>query len=166
MSLGSQKILSPEEIAVRAGEQLSFLHLPEPGLFAERARRLRALAEGHAMRDFLLFVAELAEAFDLDVSTVHRQVAAAMKAGLVERVEDPDGGPARLHRPTEEGRARLAAELSSRADNVAQIVASWPAEDVAEFCRLLRRFNEGAEERRGHPWPRPQTGPGAEDPRL
>ncbi|MCY4754535.1 formate dehydrogenase accessory protein FdhE [Pelomonas aquatica] len=62
MSLGSQKILSPEEIAVRAGEQLSFLHLPEPGLFAERARRLRALAEGHAMRDFLLFVAELAEA--------------------------------------------------------------------------------------------------------
>ena len=87
-------------------------------------------------------VAELAEAFDLDVSTV-----------------------ARLHRPTEEGRARLAAELSSRADNVAQIVASWPAEDVVEFSRLLRRFNEGAEERRGHPWPRPQTGPCAEDPR-
>ncbi|MCE4535705.1 formate dehydrogenase accessory protein FdhE [Pelomonas sp. P7] len=58
----SQKLLSPEEIAVRAGEQLSFLHLPEPGVFAERALRLRALAEGHAMRDFLLFVAELADA--------------------------------------------------------------------------------------------------------
>jgi FdhE protein len=58
----TQKILSPEEIAVRAGEQLSFLHLPEPGVFAERALRLRALADGHAMRDFLLFVAELAEA--------------------------------------------------------------------------------------------------------
>ncbi|WP_241252420.1 hypothetical protein [Micrococcus sp. KRD153] len=43
------------------------------------------------------------------------------------------------------GRARLAAELSSRADNVAQIVASWPAEDVVEFSRLLRRFNEGAQ---------------------
>lgn len=58
----TQKILSPEEIAVRAGEQLSFLHLPEPGVFAERALRLRALADGHAMGDFLRFVAELADA--------------------------------------------------------------------------------------------------------
>jgi len=64
MTVGSttQKILSPEEIAVRAGEQLTFLHLPEPGVFADRALRLRELAAGHAMRDFLLFVAELAEA--------------------------------------------------------------------------------------------------------
>lgn len=58
----TQKILSPEEIAVRAGEQLTFLHLPEPGVFAARAVRLRQLADGHAMRDFLLFAAELADA--------------------------------------------------------------------------------------------------------
>lgn len=58
----TQKLLSPEEIAVRAGEQLSFLHLPETDVFADRALRLRALADGHAMRDFLFFVAELAEA--------------------------------------------------------------------------------------------------------
>ncbi|KQV91896.1 formate dehydrogenase accessory protein FdhE [Pelomonas sp. Root1237] len=63
MTVGNpQKILSPEEIAVRAGEQLSFLHLPEPGVFADRALRLRALADGHAMGDFLRFVAELADA--------------------------------------------------------------------------------------------------------
>ena len=62
MSVGTQKILSPEEIAVRAGEQLSFLHLPEAGVFAERALRLRELAAGHAMGDFLRFVAELADA--------------------------------------------------------------------------------------------------------
>lgn len=100
-------------------------------------------------------IAELAEAFDLDVSTVHRQVAAAMKAGLIERVEDPDGGAARRHRPTDEGRARLAAELDSRRGNVAALVAHWPADDITEFARLLRRFNEEAETRRGHPWPRP-----------
>ncbi|WP_153062252.1 formate dehydrogenase accessory protein FdhE, partial [Escherichia coli] len=35
---------------------------PEPGVFAERALRLRALAAGHAMGDFLRFVAELADA--------------------------------------------------------------------------------------------------------
>ncbi len=67
----SQKLLSPEEIAVRAGEQLTFLHLPDAGVFAARAVRLRQLAEGHAMRDFLLFAAELADA-------QHR----ALKAGV------------------------------------------------------------------------------------
>jgi FdhE protein len=68
----SQKLLSPEEIAVRAGEQLTFLHLPDAGVFAARAVRLRELAAGHAMRDFLLFVAELADA-------QHR----ALKAGVL-----------------------------------------------------------------------------------
>ena len=75
MTASSQKILSPEEIAVRAGEQLTFLHLPEPGVFAERALRLRALAAGHVMRDFLLFVAELAEA-------QHRALSAAVAVPL------------------------------------------------------------------------------------
>jgi FdhE protein len=58
----TRKLLSPEEIAVRAGEQIEFLRLPEAGLFAERALRLRELAAGHAMGDYLRFLAELAEA--------------------------------------------------------------------------------------------------------
>ena len=63
MSLSSSaRLMSPEEIAVRAGEQVAFLRLPEPGLFAERALRLKQLADGHAMRDYLLFIAELAQA--------------------------------------------------------------------------------------------------------
>ncbi|MDR7271436.1 FdhE protein [Pelomonas saccharophila] len=85
----TQKLLSPEEIAVRAGEQLTFLHLPEAGVFAERALRLRELAAGHAMRDFLLFVAELAEAQHRALSAgtevplpTHEQVDAAARAGL------------------------------------------------------------------------------------
>ncbi len=85
----SQKILSPEEIAVRAGEQLTFLHLPEASVFADRALRLRELAAGHAMRDFLLFVAELAEAqhralaagIEVPLPTAE-QVDAAARAGL------------------------------------------------------------------------------------
>ena len=56
------RVLSPEEIAVRAGESIPFLRLPEPGLFAEREMRLRQLAAGHAMRDYLLFIAELTRA--------------------------------------------------------------------------------------------------------
>jgi len=57
------RLLSPEEIAVQAGQQIPFLRLPERATaYAEREMRLRERAAGHAMRDFLLFVAELAHA--------------------------------------------------------------------------------------------------------
>jgi FdhE protein len=52
--------LTPEEIAVQAGQQVAYLRLPErTSVFADRELRLRELAAGHAMRDFLLFIAEL-----------------------------------------------------------------------------------------------------------
>jgi len=54
---------TPEEIAVRAGREPPVLHLPErPRVFAERETRLRERAAGHAMRDYLLLMAELARA--------------------------------------------------------------------------------------------------------
>ncbi|WP_431048103.1 formate dehydrogenase accessory protein FdhE [Roseateles sp. L2-2] len=56
------RVMTPEEIAVNAGARAAPVKVPEPGLFAERAVRLRQLAQGHAMRDYLLFVAELAQA--------------------------------------------------------------------------------------------------------
>ncbi len=57
----SARLMSPEEIAVRAGEQVAFLRLPDAGVFAERALRLKQLAEGHAMGDYLRFIAELTQ---------------------------------------------------------------------------------------------------------
>ncbi|MCH7342416.1 formate dehydrogenase accessory protein FdhE [Pelomonas sp. CA6] len=59
-SSANPRLMSPEEIAMRAGETPQTLRLPEAGLFAERELRLRQLASDHAMRDFLLFCAELA----------------------------------------------------------------------------------------------------------
>jgi FdhE protein len=57
------RVMSPEEIAARAGGQTPFLLWPERGtLYAEREMRLRQLARGHAMGDFLGFMAELAHA--------------------------------------------------------------------------------------------------------
>jgi FdhE protein len=54
-------LLSPEEIAVRAGQQIPYLQLPaRASVFAEREMRLRQRAAAHPMRDFLLFTAELA----------------------------------------------------------------------------------------------------------
>lgn len=58
-----QALLSPEEIAVRAGQQVPHLQMPRRAeVFAERATRLRQRAAGHAMRDFLMFAAELVQA--------------------------------------------------------------------------------------------------------
>lgn len=57
------RVMSPEEITARAGGATPFLLWPERHtLFAERAMRLRQLAPGHAMQDFLRFGASLAEA--------------------------------------------------------------------------------------------------------
>lgn len=59
----SAPLLSPEQIAVRAGQQLPLLHLPARGeVFAERAIRLRQRAAGHAMREYLLLMADVAQA--------------------------------------------------------------------------------------------------------
>ena len=56
-------LLTPEEIAVRAPRQTPYLRLPErASVFADRELRLRQLAAGHAMGDYLRFVAEVARA--------------------------------------------------------------------------------------------------------
>lgn len=54
------RVMSPEEIAARAGGETPFLHPPErSSFFAEREMRLRQLARGHAMEDYLAFLALL-----------------------------------------------------------------------------------------------------------
>lgn len=65
------KVMSPEEIAARAGGEVQHLRLPDGAtLFAERALRLRQLAASHAMRDYLIFMADLAQAQHLVLPTV------------------------------------------------------------------------------------------------
>lgn len=57
------RVMSPEEIAARAGGETPRLHWPERGhLFAEREMRLRQLAPGHPMGDYLRFMADVAHA--------------------------------------------------------------------------------------------------------
>ena len=59
----SARLLSPEEIAVRAGGEIPFLRLPARStVFGEREMRLRQLRAGHAMGDYLGFVADIAKA--------------------------------------------------------------------------------------------------------
>jgi FdhE protein len=59
----ASRLLTPEEIAAQAGHRVPFLRLPErASVFADRETRLRQLAAGHPMRDYLLFVAEIVRA--------------------------------------------------------------------------------------------------------
>ena len=55
------RVMSPEEIAARAGGETPYFHWPaSASVFAERAMRLRQLARGHAMAGYLEFIADLA----------------------------------------------------------------------------------------------------------
>ena len=102
-------------------------------------------------------VNELAEAFGLNVSTVHRQLKAAIANNLIETVDATDQ-PAKLHRPTAEGLSTLQRELSARREDLEKIYADWDEEDIESFARLLRKHNASLEAYLEMPWPRPQPG--------
>ncbi|MGS2806356.1 MarR family winged helix-turn-helix transcriptional regulator [Nocardia sp. MW-W600-9] len=102
-----------------------------------------------------LSLRELSEAFQLDISTINRQVGAMLKQDLVERVPDPDGGVARKVRATAAGKAALAADQQHRAAGIGIVVADWDPDDVAELSRLMQKFNHSVERIEENPWPRP-----------
>jgi FdhE protein len=58
----NKNLAAPEEIAARGGAETPFMHLPERSVFAQRATRLRLVAQGSAMADYLEFIARVADA--------------------------------------------------------------------------------------------------------
>ncbi|GAA2426402.1 MarR family winged helix-turn-helix transcriptional regulator [Streptomyces pulveraceus] len=111
-----------------------------------------------------LTLKELALTFQIDVSTINRQVSAMLRNGLVERIPDPEGGMARKFRPTALGLERLEADRAvSRAGTTRLIQASgWTDRRTEEFVTLLMEFNQSIERLEGLTWSR--TGRAAEPP--
>ncbi|NEA27852.1 MarR family winged helix-turn-helix transcriptional regulator [Actinomadura bangladeshensis] len=112
-------------------------------------------------------IGELSEAFGLDASTLNRQTAAAMRAGLLERIPDPEGGIARKFRITAKGAALLDEERAIIINGLDRVMADWSDEDIATFAAYLRRFNTDIERLSGRTWPRPantEKAPDAEHP--
>jgi len=99
-------------------------------------------------------IGQLSDAFQLDASTVNRQTAHAMRAGLLERIPDPEGGMARKFRLTEEGERRLREERDTHVKDLDRVFEDWSAEDVETFARYLQHFNTSVERITGRPWPR------------
>ncbi|PBC48044.1 MarR family transcriptional regulator [Rhodococcus sp. ACS1] len=100
-------------------------------------------------------ISQLSEAFALDTSTLNRQTAALLKADLVERIPDPEGGIARKFRITEKGSSHLEADREWAIAGLERVLIDWDPDEVAEFARWLERFNTDIERLTGHPWPRP-----------
>lgn len=71
MSTATVRVMSPEAISALAGGSTPALHWPvREAVFAERAMRLRQRAQGHAMGDFLQFLAELALAQHVELQAL------------------------------------------------------------------------------------------------
>jgi DNA-binding MarR family transcriptional regulator len=102
-----------------------------------------------------LSLKELATAFRLDLSTIHRQVAVLLRQGLVEYTLDPEGGPAREIQPTRSGFDRLREDREQNRRGLERVVGTWGDRDLTHLHELLVRFNRGIEELEGRAWPRP-----------
>ena len=101
-----------------------------------------------------LSLKELAAASGLDISTINRQVGMLERKGLVERVQDPDGGLARKIQPTRLGLERLDADRVTSCEGVRRVVRDWPDAKVDQLRELLLAFNSGIEDLEGQRWPR------------
>ncbi|XVQ06337.1 MarR family winged helix-turn-helix transcriptional regulator [Spirillospora sp. CA-255316] len=99
-------------------------------------------------------IGELSGAFGLDASTLNRQTAAAVRAGLVERIPDPAGGIARKFRITDKGERMLDEERECIMRGLNTVMSDWTDDDIAAFASYLRRFNSDIERLTGRPWPR------------
>ncbi|WP_207343680.1 MarR family winged helix-turn-helix transcriptional regulator [Arthrobacter sp. E3] len=97
---------------------------------------------------------ELSCALRLDGSTVHRQSAALLRAGLLDYAPRDGGEVARRVMPTLAGTAALANTRSIYEQGLEGVVRDWPAERRSQLVGMLQAFNKEVERLEGALWPR------------
>ncbi|WP_413807195.1 MarR family winged helix-turn-helix transcriptional regulator [Streptomyces sp. OE57] len=154
-------VLTPRERKGQAADAQDPTAQPNTGTAppAEPCAPIRLDRSGYLLLSRLdaegaMTIGQLADAFQLDVSTVNRQTGALLRAGLVERIPDPEGGLARKLRVTPQGADRMTAERTCRRKDLSRLLESWPPEEVARFEDVLTRFNREVERQDGRAWPR------------
>jgi DNA-binding MarR family transcriptional regulator len=85
---------------------------------------------------------ELAAALHLDKSTVSRQIDAAARLGLLERVPDPDDARAVTVRLTGQAWGRMEELKKARMERWRSALAEWAPGDITELTRLLGQVNQ------------------------
>jgi len=88
---------------------------------------------------------ELADCAMLDPSTVSRHVALLVRQGMVERRADPGDGRAVRLVATAKGLDVHTQVMARRDALFRDVLAGWPAEDVRDLTRRLRRLNDDFE---------------------
>jgi DNA-binding MarR family transcriptional regulator len=94
------------------------------------------------VRDGAQRLSTLGAALELDKSTVSRQVDAAVRLGLVERVPDPTDARARLVGLTPEGQARMGSLHVQQLDRWRASLGTWDVGDLHRLTALLRRLGD------------------------
>ena len=92
-----------------------------------------------------LRVTDLAEVKQADPSTVSRQAAQLVKAGLARRAADPVDGRASRLAVTPAGEAECHRLKDARHRLLSQALRDWPADRVAAFAELFNEFNSSVE---------------------
>ncbi|MFC7532632.1 MarR family winged helix-turn-helix transcriptional regulator [Actinoplanes sp. GCM10030250] len=90
-------------------------------------------------------VTDLAEIKQADPSTISRQVAQLVKAGLARREADPEDGRASRLAVTEAGEIACERLRAARVALLGEALADWPAERIASFSDLFEQFNSSIE---------------------
>jgi DNA-binding MarR family transcriptional regulator len=124
----------------------------ETAVLIRRAESARKLAQTLDRSAYLLLDAiaahnplafgSLAERFQLDISTVSRQVAMLEAGGLVARCADPGDGRVCLLAITGSGASKLRAARAARHALFAELLADWSLEDRRALGAALLRLNQ------------------------
>lgn len=86
-------------------------------------------------------MSQLALAFDLDASTVTRQIAPLERRGFVERERSVEDRRATLVSITENGRAERELVRQARITHMQKRLASWSTKDVRQLATLIDKLN-------------------------
>ena len=95
-----------------------------------------------------LGINDLAQALQLDISTISRQVAALESSGLAERFSDSVDARVSLLQTTDLGQTRFQEAHKMRYSLYSELLENWPEEDRRQFGIYLERFIQTVHQRR------------------
>jgi DNA-binding MarR family transcriptional regulator len=89
---------------------------------------------------------DLASLLGIGKGTLSRQLRALESLGLVQRESDPADRRASLLELTPDGQRRFDEARTARVGPLRRTLEGWPPTDLAEFARLLHRYNQSADQ--------------------